>query len=64
MKNMEDLTAEIPSNEKSCQTEELHEKAPVLRPEHLNQIPGKASLSLLLVSGATVHSPLLLHCFN
>ncbi|GAA6102664.1 zinc finger protein 800b isoform X1 [Tachysurus ichikawai] len=36
---MEDLTAQIPSNEKSCQTDELEEKAPVLRPEHLNQMP-------------------------
>ncbi|KAK3518229.1 hypothetical protein QTP70_033917 [Hemibagrus guttatus] len=38
---MEDLTAEIPSNEKSCQTDDLEEKAPVLRPEHLNQMPVK-----------------------
>ncbi|XP_058273456.1 zinc finger protein 800b isoform X2 [Hemibagrus wyckioides] len=36
---MEDLTAEIPSNEKSCQTDELEEKVPMLRPEHLNQMP-------------------------
>ncbi|XP_060745368.1 zinc finger protein 800b isoform X1 [Tachysurus vachellii] len=39
IKDMEDLTAQIPSNEKSCQTDELEEKAPVLRPEHLNQMP-------------------------
>ncbi|MCI4388851.1 hypothetical protein PGIGA_G00090850 [Pangasianodon gigas] len=39
IKNMEDLTAEIPSNEKSCQTDELNEMSPVLRPEHLNQMP-------------------------
>lgn len=50
---MEDLTAEIPSNEKSCQTDE---KAPVLRSEHLNPVPGKASLSLLLVSRTIIHS--------
>lgn len=31
-RTMEDLTAETPSNEKSCQTGEVDEKAPVLRP--------------------------------
>lgn len=58
IKNMEDLTAEIPSNEKSCQTDELDEKASVLRPEHLNQKPGKASLFFffLLVRRTSVHS--------
>lgn len=45
MKDMEDLTAEIPSNEKSCQTDEVEEKAPALRPGHLNQSAGKSSLS-------------------
>ncbi|XP_060759542.1 zinc finger protein 800b isoform X2 [Neoarius graeffei] len=33
---MEDLTAEIASNEKSCQTEELDKRTPVLRPERLD----------------------------
>lgn len=41
---MEDLTAEIPSNEKSCQTDDLEEKSTVLRPEHLNLMPGKEGL--------------------
>lgn len=53
MKNTEDLLAEVPSNEKSCQTDELDEKTPALRPEHLNQVPGKTLLFLLSVSRAT-----------
>ncbi|KAM9467606.1 zinc finger protein 800b isoform 1-T2 [Clarias gariepinus] len=40
---MEDLTAETPSNEKSCQTGEVDEKAPVLRPAYFVE-PGDPPL--------------------